>query len=360
MQPDPHQPNGLRRYEGLGFKRTMGIYGYAWFLDKIDWNTLTFRQLYAAYMMFNNPSMQTAYRARYHQVRDVRINFIRVNKAYQWMLEFSAIPACLDLLEDYLRELCLCAFRKDVSALKPECIEAAMMNSILEEYQPLQLAWGNRLAVKDINVLFAWLWKSKDDHFERKGWNEKTYRMLFQQSFHAIKTARGKAGARLMRHYAKSRVIGTLTNPLPATNVKRHPVGGWILANTMPWKDYMPYVIQPEQELVQMPESELYARLVILREQILTPPSPGSSAVPILEMDNSLDGGYFPHKGDEATSDEESLAVMRKKQAQDIRRMETRVRELIEEFKQRYPQWQKSYNPVIRELDHRLEKVENI
>lgn len=229
-----------------------------------------------------------------------------------------------------------------------------------------------------------------------------------------------------MRHYAKSRGIGTVTNPLPATNVKRHPVDGWILASTMPWKDYMPYVIQPEQQLVQMPESELYASLVSLREQILTAPSPGSSAVPILETHSSLDRGYFPHKWcdirqmrvaktfaecnevnecrwflrkgletyenlrshrptrrnrrrnrtaeyldsgsdsvmgsdeAEATSDEESLAVMRKKQANDIRKMEIRVRELIEEFKQRYPQWQKSYNPVMRELDHRLEKVENI
>lgn len=45
----------------------MEIYGYAWFLDKIDWNTLTFRQPHAAYMMFNNPSMQTAYGALYHQ-----------------------------------------------------------------------------------------------------------------------------------------------------------------------------------------------------------------------------------------------------------------------------------------------------
>ncbi|RTE69498.1 hypothetical protein BHE90_016118 [Fusarium euwallaceae] len=212
QQPDAHQPNGLRRYEGLGFKRTMEMYGYAWFLDKIDWNTLTFRQPHAAYMMFNNPSMQTVYRARYHQVRDVRIDFIRVDKAYQWMLEFSAIPTCLDLLESYLRELCLCAFRKDVffhvkSALKPERMEAALSgdtplcydsvnDAMLKEYQPLQLAHGNRLAVKDIHVLFAWLWKSIDDHFERKGWSEKPYRILFQQSFHAVKTARGKAGAR--------------------------------------------------------------------------------------------------------------------------------------------------------------------
>jgi hypothetical protein len=141
------------------------------------------------------------------------------------MLEYSAVPACLDIVEDYLRELCLCAFRKDIffhvkSVLKPECMEAAlsgeipicydsMTNSMLEDYRPLQLAEGNRLAIKDINVLFAWLWKSKDDHFERKGWNEKPYRMLFQQSFHAIKTARGKAGARKWRQELKRSFIGS-------------------------------------------------------------------------------------------------------------------------------------------------------
>ena len=327
QQPDPHQPSGLRRYEGLGFKRTMETYGYAWFLDKIDWSTLTFRQPHAAYMMFNSPSMQTAYRARYHQVRDVRIDFIRVDKAYQWMLEFSSIPACLDLLERYLRDLCLCAFRKDVffhvkSTLKPECMEAALAgeiplcyasvnNAMLREFQPLQLAEGNRLAIKDVNVLFAWLWKSRDGHFERNGWNEKPYRMLFEQSFHAIKTARGKAGARkwrqelkrsflgshwilpyphsrgfmrkskeekefiwwpsvhygLIRHYAKSPSIGTIANPLPASNVECHPCHGWKLASIPTTrKGYMPYVILPEQTLIRMPESEFYARLVDLRE----------------------------------------------------------------------------------------------
>jgi hypothetical protein len=134
-------------------------------MDKIDWHTLTFRPPHAAYMMFNNPSMQTVYRARYHQVRDVRIDFIRVDKAYQWMLAFSAVPACLELLEEYLRELCLCAFRKDVffhikSALKPECIEAALagsiplccasvQNALRQDDQPLPLAeetgWRSRI-----------------------------------------------------------------------------------------------------------------------------------------------------------------------------------------------------------------------
>ncbi|WKT53662.1 hypothetical protein QSH57_004246 [Fusarium oxysporum f. sp. vasinfectum] len=485
QQPDASQPNGLRRHEGLGFKLTMERYGYAWFLDKIDWNTLTFRQPYSPYMMFNNPSMQNVYRARYHQVRDVRIDFIRVNKAYQWMLEFSAIPRCLDLLENYLRELCLCAFRKDVffhvkSALKPEYLESALSgeiplcynsvsNAMVKNHQPLQLAQGNRLAVKDINVLFAWLWKSEDDYFERQGWNEKPYRMLFQQSFHAIKTARGKAGARkwrqdlkrsflgshwilpyphsrgfmrrdkeenqfiwwpsahqgLIRHYANSRQIGTLAHPLPASNIKLHPIDGWQLATTLFSKSYMPYVIQPEQELVRMPENELYAELVRLREQVSAGPTQSSFLAPILELDNSPERCYFPRKwcpirqievaktfeecdevkeclwflkrgletyerlqhgqlkrrkgrrqkraiiqsdtdsssvsGDEEaehTSDEESLVIMRKKQAQVVRHMESRVHELIEAYSRRYPQWKKHYDPELRELNYRLEKVE--
>ncbi|GKU09625.1 unnamed protein product, partial [Fusarium langsethiae] len=484
QQPDARQPNGLRRHEGLGFKITMEKYGYAWFLNKIDWNTLTFRQPHAAYMMFNNPSMQNVYRARYHQVRDVRIDFIRVNKAYQWMLEFSSISARLNLLERYLRELCLCAFRKDVffhakSALKPKYLESALAgeiplcyhslnNAMLKDHQPLQLAEGNRLAVKNIDVLFAWLWKSKDDHFERQGWEEKPYRMLFQQSFHAIKTIRGKANARkwrqelkrsflgshwilpyphgrgfirkdkeekqfvwwpiahpgLIKYYARSRQIGTISHPLPSSSIQHHPIDGWQLATNSISNSYMPYVIQPEQELIQLSEDELYAQLVCLREQISAGQTQSSLPVPILELGNST-GNYFPYrwcpvkqtkvtktfeecdhpseciwflgqrlenyehlqhsqlrrrkrrrqKGTtlqslsdsssnsgsdetEPSSDEESLIAKRKKQAQIIRYLETRMHELIEEHYKKYPQWKDCYNSELRELNCRLAKVD--
>ncbi|KAG5790338.1 hypothetical protein H9Q69_010605 [Fusarium xylarioides] len=484
QQPDARQPNGLRRHEGLGFKLTMEKYGYAWFLDKIDWNTLTFRQPHTAYMMFNNPSMQNAYRARYHQVRDVRIDFIRVNKAYQWMLEFSSISTCLNLLERYLRELCLCAFRKDVffhvkSALKPECLESALAgeiplcyhsvnNAMLKDHQPLHLAEGNRLAVKNIDVLFAWLWKSKDDHFERQGWNEKPYRMLFQQSFHAIKTTRGKASARkwrqelkrsflgshwllpyphsrgfirkdkeekqfvwwpiahpgLIKYHARSRQTGTISHPLPSSSIQHHPLDGWQLAINLISNRYMPYVIQPEQDLIRISEDELYAQLVCLRERVSADVTQSTFPAPTLELDNST-GGYFPSRwclvkqmkvaktfeecdnandciwflnkalekyehlqhdqlrrgnrrrlnraiiemdndsdstseGEEAecTSDEESLVMMRKKQAQVMRNMETQMYELIEAHYRRYPQWKKCYDPELRELNNRLAKVE--
>jgi hypothetical protein len=306
------------------------MYGYAWFLDKVDWHTLTFRPPHAAYIMFNNPSMQSAYRARYRQVRDVRIDFIRVDRAHQWMLAFSAVPVCLDILEEYLQELCMCVFCKDVffyikTALKPECVKAAltgviplcyasMQNTMREDSQSLSLAEGNRLAVKGIDVLFAWLWSWKDDHFERQGWRDKPYRMLFRQSFYAIQMARGKAGARwwrqelkrlflgshwllpyphsrgfmrkdredkqfqwwpsayqgLIRHYAKFRGEGTLARPLPASNVRHHPADGWALASSSWRRKYMPYVIEPKQSWIRMPEDELYSILIYLRKQVPT------------------------------------------------------------------------------------------
>jgi hypothetical protein len=276
--------------------------------------------------------------------------------------------------------------------------------------------------------------------------------MLFQQSFHAIKTARGKAGARkwrqelkrsflgshwilpyphnrgfiqkdkeekqfiwwpsahhkLISHYAKSQQTGTLAFPLPASNIKTHPIDGWQLATTLSSKSYMPYIMQPEQELIRMPENELYARLVRLQEQVSAGLTQSPFPAPILELDNSPERYYFPRKwrpirkikvaktfeecdevneclwflkmgletyehlqhsqlnrrkrrrrhraiiqsdtdsgsvsgGEEAeaTSDEESLFIMRKKQAQVVRNMETQVHRLIEAHYRRYPQWKK-------------------
>lgn len=103
FRPDPTQPDGLRRCEGLGFQRNMQQSGYGWFLDKIDWEMMVFRQPAAQYIQFNNPSLQAAYHARYAQVRDVRVDFIRISQIHQWMTEFSGIPTCQDYLQKYLR-----------------------------------------------------------------------------------------------------------------------------------------------------------------------------------------------------------------------------------------------------------------
>ena len=160
-----------RRGEGLGFEVTMRQYGYAWFLEKIDWDTLTFQSLHAPYMLFNNPSMQMAYHAHYSQVRDVRKDFIAIDKIRQLMQQFAEVPQCQDFLERVLVQMCLCAFRKDVfqhirHLLKKSCVEDAIggrvplcwpsVNRVLR-HQPAYLVTGKRLAVQSIKVLFVWL-----------------------------------------------------------------------------------------------------------------------------------------------------------------------------------------------------------
>ncbi|KAH7175163.1 uncharacterized protein B0J16DRAFT_349627 [Fusarium flagelliforme] len=61
-------------------------------------------------------------------------------------------------------------------------------------------------------------------------------------------------------------------------------------------KNYMPYVIQPEQELIRMPENELYAELVRLWEQASTGLTSSHVPAPTLELDNSPERCYFSRK----------------------------------------------------------------
>lgn len=331
VQSDVNRPDGIRRWEGLGFRDQMAQYGYAWFLDKVDWSTMTFRQPFAQYMMFNNPSMQAAYHTRYRQVRDVRVDFIRVDQVRQWMMEFSAVPTCQDYLEKYLRQLCLCAFRKDVFAqirpfLRKEAVEAALAGetplcwpsvneALQEQYRPPYLATGNRLAVKRIDVLFTWLWEWKDGRFERKGWSEKPYRMLYRKSFEAIALVRGKNAARawkqtvylsLLRshwllpypqngsfmrkskeagrvmwwgsvhhglddYYQRLAQYGPLPQPFPASSIKHHPDRYWQGSSSV--LGYMDYTVQPEQRLVHHSDAEKYEQLLDLQRKFNNHPS---------------------------------------------------------------------------------------
>ncbi|KAE8383929.1 hypothetical protein BDV23DRAFT_189826 [Aspergillus alliaceus] len=192
FQPDPRQPDGIRQQEGLGFQRSMDQYGYAWFQDKLNWDTMTFRHPFAPYIVFNNPSLQAAYQARYVQ-------------------KFSITPPCLELLEDLLQQLCLCVFQKDVFThirhlLQPEHATQALAGEVplywtsvkpilIASAQPPLLLQGNRIAVKSINTLYTWLWEWKDGHYNRHGWKDKPYRMLYRQSYKIIQQIQGQAQA---------------------------------------------------------------------------------------------------------------------------------------------------------------------
>ncbi len=309
------EANGLRRMEGLGFGKTMFRYGYAWFLDKIDWASMTFKQPHSRHMLFNNPSMQKAYRARYGQIRDAREDFIRVSKVHGWMEEFSSVAASLDFLEDYLRQLCMRAFRKDVFTYIKQMLKRnrseealggnvalcydAVQSVVKAKHRPLHLVTGNRLSVKSIEVLFAWLWEWRDK-FERKGWGGKPYRMLYQSSFEIVSLIRGKACGREWKRRLKSSFIKThwllpypqkarfmrkqagcqqvswwssyhggvdayyqqldeqegLVHPLPTSEADHYPVSGWNLSG-----QYMRHEILPEDGLLGLSEEDIYEHL---------------------------------------------------------------------------------------------------
>jgi hypothetical protein len=320
--PSSDAPDGFRRTEGLGFQVTMPQYGYAWFLEKLDWETMTFKTPHGQYMLFNNPSMQQAYHARYSQIRDVREDFIRVNKIQQLMQQFEGILECQVFLEEVLRQICLCAFRKDVfqhikHLVKKECVEDALagkvplcwasVNRILRpRHSPAHLVRGKRLAVQSIDVLFAWLWEWKGDHFQRKHWGEKPYRLLYQRSFETITLMTGKnharewkqklkssfvkshwllpypQGDRFMKHqrgqqqvcwwssyhagvhayYQQQEERHALPQPFPASHTNHYPLEGWRLSSdSIP---YMPYEIQPEHDLADLSESVVYEQVAQL------------------------------------------------------------------------------------------------
>jgi hypothetical protein len=302
----------------------MQAYGYAWFLDKINWDTLTFRQPSAQYMQFNNPSMQAAYHARYSQIRDVRLDFLRVNQAHQWMEEFSAVPPCLDLLADFLRQFSLCVFRKDVflqvkRLLHPDHASRALAGEVSLSYRgiskvflegalPLQLVDQRRIAVKSVDTIFSWLWEWKDGRYDRKGWKDKPYRMVYQQSFEAINRILGKDRARewkkvfktsfLQSHWLlpyphgngfmrKSKDTGqevwwSITNAglyehyrqwygvtrlgdISSEYIKHHPTTSWF--GSYGERGYMEHSIKPEMDLLQLPEGEFYEKLLRIADR---------------------------------------------------------------------------------------------
>ena len=318
--PSRRQPGGSRQSEGLGFQATMPRYSYAWFLEKVDWETMTFKAAHSQYMLFNNISMQSAYHARYSQVRDVRDDFIRVSKIQALLQEFQASPQCQDFLQDMLRQLCLCVFRKDVfqhirHIVKKGSLEEALAGrvplcwaSVRAALQPrhrtLTLVSGKRLAVQSIEVLFAWLWGWRDSCFKRNHWGDKPYRLLFQRSYEVISLVRGREAAQEWRQKLRELFIkshwllpypqgdrfikagpgsraswwssyhpGVLAyyesqgaaHLLPAEHAHHYPLEGWGLS-VRPGQ-YMPYTLEPEQDLAQLSEGEIYKRALHLASQ---------------------------------------------------------------------------------------------
>ncbi|KAE8362696.1 hypothetical protein BDV27DRAFT_159519 [Aspergillus caelatus] len=76
-----------------------------------------------------------------------------------------------------------------------------------DNYRDIPVACGNRLAVKSVEVLFCWLWEWRDGRFQRKGWDYKPYRMLYQKSFEIITLVQGKDATRQWKQSLRTSFI---------------------------------------------------------------------------------------------------------------------------------------------------------
>lgn len=162
------------------------------------------------------------------------------------------------------------------------------------------------MAVKHIDVLFTWLWEWRDGRFERKGWDYKPYRLLYQKSFEVITLIQGKDAARQWKQSLKDSFIQShwvlpypqnnsfmrkskesgqvmwwssvhrgldlyykeldvLDKPFPASYIKHHPLHRW--GPSRPCLSHLNYTIEPEQRLLHLSESELYQHLTDFRSQ---------------------------------------------------------------------------------------------
>jgi hypothetical protein len=68
-----------QRWEGTGMKITVERTGYAWFLDKIDWDTMFLQAAHPPYMQLHAPSVFFGrYIERYQGVRGAKQQFLEL------------------------------------------------------------------------------------------------------------------------------------------------------------------------------------------------------------------------------------------------------------------------------------------
>ena len=220
--------------EGLGMETTLRRYGYAWFLDKLDWSAMTFRSPHRANMMFNTPSLQIAYHPRYRQIVESKSDFIKFHDVFALMETHRSDAIRSALLLRLLADLVLRVFRKDVfvaltggktrQPLDSEQVVIARKGDIpLTETgvsrvflhsdfsDDLQFLTQARQRVTSVEVLFAWLWgwdgDGSDGDWPRMHWESKPYRVLFCQAFGVVVQTYGLQQAREWRAHVRHTFI---------------------------------------------------------------------------------------------------------------------------------------------------------
>lgn len=190
-------------------------------LDKIDWKRFVFNAEITHNTLFGNIRMAEAYHSRWKEVREMKDDFMLLERVIELWNEHYRTPSNRVLLRLYMIMICTRHFRKEVWGLmkdeiKPSLLSKALKGEIMlsqrdvqctlrkkllyptaskATYQDLYFVTGNRMTWKELGPLVDFLW-NYDDRLARTHWQNKGYRILYQRCSEAIRKTLGKDGRR--------------------------------------------------------------------------------------------------------------------------------------------------------------------
>ena len=195
---------------GLGFSSTIQQYGYGWFLPKIDWERFTFLEELGGRSLFGNIHMADAFKARWRAIQEMKDDFIKVDTLGRWLRQYKSSLCVSELIIQHMRWICVRHFRKDVLSSIKESIRAEYRTEAItggftlcrvnldrilvpekgQEVPQYRLASGNKMAYKNLVDFVNFLWDFNDGQ-ERKHWEKKGYRVLYERCVQIIESCYG-------------------------------------------------------------------------------------------------------------------------------------------------------------------------
>ena len=149
--------------------------------------------------------MAEAYRKRWREVKEVTDDFLRMERVGGWLEKYGRCQEIRKVLLYFLIQICIRRYRKDVFAsikgeIRTECrTEAIQGKFMLCQYELERIridqetgeelaVWivrGNKMAYKSLGPFIDFLWDYNDGK-ERKHWEDKGYRTLYQRSVRIV------------------------------------------------------------------------------------------------------------------------------------------------------------------------------
>jgi len=94
----------------MGLEETMKAYQYGWLMNKVDWNTFTFKEDNGTALLFGNRVMMQAYKRNREEVIGVTDDFLMAERIDDLLKDIPATSPALNFLQQHLIWLCIRLF----------------------------------------------------------------------------------------------------------------------------------------------------------------------------------------------------------------------------------------------------------